>query len=267
MMARYRSALLAGLALMWFNLLPAGDAAAAVVIQPTPDVKVFAFIAKRADLTDEQFHAHWREPHGRLAKQVPQIRRYHQNHGIGAVPALPGLAPTPYLGIATIWVADLVKLGAIYGDPGYVDVHADELNLLDRNQLIWLVTREWVVAPGPRADDSGFMPIKAQLLLKRRADVPLVEFEAAIARIAQQGRRQTSAIAATYSLALADAYAGTDRPPFDAVIELSFENAVRVDKAWRRAGPAILQRLAKVADIDASRGFLAREERVIWPWR
>jgi len=29
-------------------------------------IKVFAFIVKRADLTDEKFHAHWREPHGRL---------------------------------------------------------------------------------------------------------------------------------------------------------------------------------------------------------
>lgn len=266
-MARNRSAVLAVLALMPLNLLPAGNAAAAAGIQPTPDVKVFAFIAKRADLTDEQFHAHWREPHGRLAKQVPQIRRYHQNHGIGAVPTLAGLAPTPYLGIATIWVADLVKLGAIYGDPGYVEVHADELNLLDRSQLIWLVTREWVIAPGPRADDPAFAPSKAQLLLKRRGDVPVADFEAAIARIAQQGRSRTSAIAATYSLALADAYAGTDRPPFDAVIELSFEDPVRLEKAWRRAGPAMLQRLAKVADIDASRGFLAREERVIWPWR
>ena len=248
-------------------LLASAPALAASAVQPTPDVKVFAFIAKRADLTDEQFHAHWREPHGRLAKQVPQIRRYHQNHGIGAVPALPGLAPTPYLGIATIWVADLVKLGAIYGDPGYVEIHADELNLLDRNQLVWLVTREWVVAPGPRADDPGFMPIKAQLLLKRRADVPLAEFEAAIGRVAGGARRQTAAIGVSYALALAEAYPGADRPPFDAVIELSYQDAARFGKAWRRAGPMLLERLSRVAELEASRGFFAREERVIWPWR
>lgn len=252
---------------MLLGLLPAGTAVAATKVQPTPDVKVFAFIAKRADLSDEQFHAHWREPHGRLAKKVPQIRRYLQNHGIGAVPTLPGLAPTPYLGIATIWVADLIKLGAIYGDPGYVEVHADELNLLDRNQLIWLVTREWVIAPGPRADELGFTPTKAQLLLKRRADVPVADFEAAIGRIAGTGRRQTSAIAATYSLALAEAYPGAERPPFDAVIELSYQDPARFEKAWRRAGPALLERLSKVADLGASRGFPAREERVIWPWR
>lgn len=248
-------------------LLVPAPALAATAVQPTPDVKVFAFIAKRADLSDEQFHAHWREPHGRLAKKVPQIRRYHQNHGIGAVPTVPGLAPTPYLGIATIWVADLVKLGAIYGDPGYVEIHEDELNLLDRNQLIWLVTREWVIAPGPRADDLDFTPTKAQLLLKRRADVPVADFEAAIGRIASGGRRKTAAIAATYALAFADAYPSVDRPPFDAVIELSYQDSARFEKAWRRSGSALLERLAKVADLDASRGFLAREERVIWPWR
>ncbi len=235
--------------------------------QQTPDVKVFAFIAKRADLSDEQFHAHWRRPHGELARKVPQIRRYHQNHGIGAVPTVPGLATTPYLGIATIWVRDLPTLGKIYGDPGYVEVHEDELNLLDRGQLIWLVTREWVIAPGPRADDLAFAPTKAQLLLKRRANVPLAQFEATVARIANDGHRRTAAIATTYSLALADAYPAADRPPFDAVIEWSYADAARFEKAWRRSGSALLRRLGAVADIEGSRGFLAREERVIWPWR
>ena len=234
---------------------------------PTPDVKVFAFIAKRADLSDEQFHAHWREPHGRLAQKVPQIRRYQQNHGIGAVPTLPGLGPTPYRGIATIWVRDLPTLGKIYGDPGYVEVHEDELNLLDRAQLIWLVTREWVIAPGPRADDPAYAPIKAQLLLKRRADVTPAQFEAAVARISNQGRRQTVALAASYALALAEAYPAADRPPFDAVIEWSYADSAGLEKGWRRSGTALLGRLAVVADIGASRGFLAREERVIWPWR
>ena len=101
----------------------------------------------------------------------------------------------------------------------------------------------------------------------RRADVPVADFEAAIGRIASGGRRQTAAIAATYSLALAEAYPGADRPPFDGVIELSYQDSARFEKAWRRAGPALLERLSKVADLDASRGFLAREERVIWPWR
>lgn len=249
------------------TLLALAPAIGLTAAQQTPDVKVFAFIAKRTDLSDEQFHAHWRRPHGELARKVPQIRRYHQNHGIGAVPTVPGLATTPYLGIATIWVRDLPTLGKIYGDPGYVEVHEDELNLLDRGQLIWLVTREWVIAPGPRADDLAFVPTKAQLLLKRRADVPLAQFEAAVARVADHGRRRTAAIAATYSIALADAYPAADRPPFDAVIEWSYADAAGFEKAWRRSGAALLRRLADVADIEGSRGFLAREERVIWPWR
>ena len=45
-------------------------------------IKVSAFLPKRADLTDEQFHAHWRHPHGDLAVRTQRIRRYVQLHGI-----------------------------------------------------------------------------------------------------------------------------------------------------------------------------------------
>jgi uncharacterized protein (TIGR02118 family) len=231
----------------------------------TPDVKVYAFIVKKHGLTDEQFHAHWREPHGRLTKKVPQIKRYLQNHGIGSVPTVPGLAPTPYLGIPTIWVENVGKLEEINRDPGFVEVHEDELNLLERDQLAWLITRETVIADGPAQDDISSIPTKVMLLLKQKHGISEGQFRSQIASTATTADRLRGSGRVTYALPAAEAYTTESRPPFDGVIEISFANDRACSKAWERHGQEILTALASAADIGASRGFLAHEERVIWP--
>ena len=47
-------------------------------------IKIFVMINKQPHMTDEQFHAHWRHPHGTLTCRVPQIRAYVQDHGISS---------------------------------------------------------------------------------------------------------------------------------------------------------------------------------------
>lgn len=239
--------------------------AAADEAQTGPDVKVYAFLVKKRGLTDEQFHAHWREPHGRLTKKVPQIKRYLQNHGIGSVPTVPGLQPTPYLGIPTIWLDNLGKLEEMPKDPGYTEVHEDELNLMERDQLAFWVTRETVLSAGPAPDDIASIPTKVMLFLKQRPEVAIDEFQRVVAATATSAVRMRSAGRVLYALSAADAYPGDARPLFDGVIEVSFADDRSYEKAWKRSGKGILKSLSAVADIDASRGFLAHEERVIWP--
>jgi len=231
----------------------------------TRDVKVYAFIVKKKGLTDEQFHAHWREPHGRLTKKVPQINRYLQNHGIGSAPTVTGLAATPYLGIATIWVGDVAKLEEISVDPGFEEVHADELNLLEREQLAWLVTTETVVSQGAFPDDIDRVSTKAILLLDSKEGMPAGAFRERVLALSETLPARLGAGRVTTAVPDAAAYPGDSKPPFDAVIEIGFDTEFALNSGWERYGAELLQELSFYASLERSRGFLAREERVIWP--
>jgi uncharacterized protein (TIGR02118 family) len=229
-------------------------------------VKVYAFIVKKRGLSDEEFHAHWREPHGRLTLKVPQIRRYVQNHGIGAVPTVPGLESTPYLGIATIWVDSPAELAQIYDDPGFVEVHEDELNLLEREQLRWFVSRETVVKPGPAERDKSARATKAILILERPEAESLPDFSQAVRAFAGQCRVLVpEAIAIKCSTVAPDGYAAGDDPFCDAIVELMFASPQQFRQSWSRHSERVLQAAAEFADLHASRGFLGTEERVLWP--
>jgi hypothetical protein len=37
---------------------------------------MYGFPKHRADLTEEQFHDHWRHPHATLVKRIPTIQAY-----------------------------------------------------------------------------------------------------------------------------------------------------------------------------------------------
>jgi uncharacterized protein (TIGR02118 family) len=231
----------------------------------TRDVKVYAFMVKKKGLTDDEFHAHWREPHGRLTKKVPQIKRYLQNHGVGSKPTLNGLAATPYLGIPTIWVADLGKLQEINADPGFVEVHEDELNLLERDQLAWLVTTETVVSEGDAADDIGRVATKGLLFIAAKEGVAADSFRERVQVVSETLPMRLGADRVTVAMPHAAAYPGDASPLFDAVIEIGFKNDRALHEAWERHGAHLLQELSLYSALPRSRGFLAREERVIWP--
>lgn len=239
--------------------------AGAAGLQATNDLKVYAFLVKKEGISDDEFHSHWREPHGRLTKKVPQINRYVQNHGVDHVPTVPGLAPTSYLGIPAIWVASLEKLNAIYTDPGFQEVHEDELNILQRDKLAWLITREYIVAAGPSADDISYRATKAMLFLKRRVDVRNESFRVAIADFAKRTPKIIGSGRITYAFPVSEAYQADAIPLFDAVVELAYASDAAWQKSWARSGKELLNRFGAVVDRQASRGFLAHEERVIWP--
>ena len=248
-----------------FALLLGFAAAATAAPTVTPDVKVYAFIVKKHDISDKEFHSHWRNPHGVLTKKVPQIKRYLQNHGTANPAALEGLPTMPCLGIATIWVADVGKLDDIFHDPGFQDVHADELNLLERSELSWMIAEETVVAQGPAPSDIKRIPTKALLFLKRSAVASPASFKAWVADFAAQSAKTYAGARVTYALPNALAYKDDNKPPYDAVLEIGIQGDAAFKQAWKRHGPATLRYAAMDANIAASRGFLAHEERVIWP--
>jgi len=221
-------------------------------------VKVYAFIIKKPGLTDEQFHAHWRDPHGTLTATLPYFKRYIQNHGIGSVPTLPGLAPTPYLGIPTVWVDQLSDLEAAVADPRYAPLDRDVDELYIREKAAWLFTREYSRCASPGA--KAFAPIKAQVFIKRKPGT--ADFEQNMALFAKTLGSLPGVVGLTAALPLQ----GAGEPLFDGVVEVSFEDQADFEAAWTADGPDdALAILDTFGDRAASRGFLAREERVIWP--
>lgn len=251
----------------WFAAmaLSIGFAAAPVLATPavTSDVKVYAFIVKKHDISDEQFHSHWRHPHGDLTKQIPQINRYLQNHGVANPAALGGLPTMPYLGIATIWVADVSKLDDIFKDPGFKDVHEDELNLLERSQLAWLVSQETVVTDGPRRNDESYQATKGLIFFKRAAGSSVAEFHAALESAALFAAKAVRNARVTF--AVPHPMAKEEKPVFDGVIEIATRDDLSFARSWERHGAEITERLGSVIDTAGTRGFLAHERRVIWP--
>src|SRR3546814_14042494 len=51
-------------------------------------IKILATIPRRKDLSEQQFHDHWRHPHGTLSKTIACLRGYVQSHRIVS-PLLP----------------------------------------------------------------------------------------------------------------------------------------------------------------------------------
>ncbi len=110
-------------------------------------IKVFYFIPKRPDISEEQFHRHWREVHAPLALRLPGLRRYVQSHRINH----PGFGlSSPYDGVAEVWFDDLATATAMRDSREYLEgAFADEPNFIDTSRLAWIVTRENVVVAGP----------------------------------------------------------------------------------------------------------------------
>src|SRR3546814_12794499 len=51
-------------------------------------IKILATIPRRKDISEQQFHDHWRHPHGTLSKKIACLRGYVQSHRIVS-PLLP----------------------------------------------------------------------------------------------------------------------------------------------------------------------------------
>ncbi|HKD68354.1 MAG TPA: EthD family reductase [Candidatus Binataceae bacterium] len=105
-----------------------------------PGVHLVALLVRKAGMSVEDFQRYWREHHGPLAAKVPQLRRYVQNH---AVPELYGGRNAPLCdGVAEAWFDSLEDLQRSTETPEVKAVRADELNFMDVNQLVFILTED-----------------------------------------------------------------------------------------------------------------------------
>jgi uncharacterized protein (TIGR02118 family) len=113
-------------------------------------IKLFGLIPKRPDLTDEPFHAHWANTHKELAPRIRALGQYVQSHRIPG--AVPGLASSPYEGIAEVWLDDIATAVGLADDPDYTEnARLDEPNFIDCRGDTALITG------AAHGDDGGML--------------------------------------------------------------------------------------------------------------
>ncbi len=108
-------------------------------LESADGVKMIAFLNRLPDLPIAEFKSYWRDSHSRLAKKIPGLRRYVQNHthwGIydsGREPAFDG--------VPISWFDDLEALRRSGGSPEYEATRADETHFMISGRLPFVIAR------------------------------------------------------------------------------------------------------------------------------
>jgi hypothetical protein len=230
------------------------------------EVKVHAFMVKKSGLSDEDFHSHWRDPHGHLAMRVTEIIRYVQDHTYGTDPQFEGWAPLIYQGLPAVWFRDIDTATGLHSNPDFQESHADEENLVERDQLGWLRSTEIVVVPGPPLAPDDPERWKLTLLLGADPSGDAGAFPGAIVDVVREVVDTLPALVrATVSLPRPDQY--TQTPPlFDAVVEFAFGSRADLEAATASAGfrQGGLPSIELLVQPGRSSAAWTYEERWIW---
>lgn len=136
-------------------------------------IQFFALIPRLPDVSSQEFHDHWRHPHGTMGRMIPTLRSYVQAHQIHTDLLPPEQAEFEGIALSQFdSLKDAVEFGA---EPYYTKyIQPDEPNFVDQSRLRWLNTEEEVLVPraterqgAPYADALWLhlnLPVSIQLL-------------------------------------------------------------------------------------------------------
>jgi uncharacterized protein (TIGR02118 family) len=89
-------------------------------------IKTVGLLSRKSGFTHEQFVKHWLEIHAPLARKVPGLRRYVQNHILGErTRADIEATPVEIDGVAELWFDDQAALETASRTPEMKALHAD----------------------------------------------------------------------------------------------------------------------------------------------
>ena len=105
-------------------------------------IKLVAFFKRKAGLSPEQFHQHWRTTHAELVVRQKGMRRYVQNHTL-----LSGYekGEPDYDGVAEAWFDSTQVMRDLAPSAEYAAVRADEANFIDAASMGVVLTDEVLV--------------------------------------------------------------------------------------------------------------------------
>src|SRR3546814_19275091 len=111
-------------------------------------IKILATIPRRKDISEQQFHDHWRHPHGTLSKKIACLRGYVQSHRIVS-PLLPD-TKMAYDGITELWSDspdDALNMGKDHEHSTYNI--PDEPLFFDKDVLKFPFSEDKIIHPRP----------------------------------------------------------------------------------------------------------------------
>jgi hypothetical protein len=119
---------------------------------------MFALLRRKPGLTHEEFVAHWRDHHGPLIRDTPELARHivryeqHPRHRDDALSGTDGVD-----GVAVQWFHSIDDFLGFISEPGYPELIApDELRFIDMDRIEFIITDEPnVVIDGPRTPAEG----------------------------------------------------------------------------------------------------------------
>lgn len=215
-------------------------------------IKTYAFIVKKAGLSDEQFHAHWRDPHGVMTARIPHFVRYLQNHGTGEECRFGSLPPVPFRGVPVIWTAGLEDLAAAAEHPEWPPLAADGGLFYDVDRLAFVPCQEGAEL----GHDPGTGPHHKAMIFFR--------VDGAVDQ-AQLLLQVTKAIPKAPWMGIACPLAAANPPPgpfFDMVLEVILPPGSGSLQEAAAHGHALVDTLTEFRALQPVGGFLCREERV-----
>jgi len=224
-------------------------------------------IRKKSDWSTEEFQSYWREKHGPLAARVPGLRGYWQNAVTERMQRGIDFArgPWDFDGFSQLWFDDVGQASHAFKDSDLAaELIADELRFLGGLHIVTAEQRVVIEVP---AQQERARLLKRISMLKRRPDISEEEFRhewKIHGDLVRQmpgvaGYRQHVVIARERQKGMPSAYEGL---PVDGLVELWFEDAVMLEKAFACAAGQATMAHAKtfLAEITA---FLVIERRLV----
>jgi uncharacterized protein (TIGR02118 family) len=185
-------------------------------------IRRISFTRRAAGVGYDDFQRHWRGPHAELARLLPDLRSYVQNHAVLG-PEGP-LLPYPGFDVCVELEYDSREdMEASLTSPEYRGAAiADQSGFTDMTHLMWMLVESPGVAQDPARPDA----VKHMTFIRRTGAVESEQFEEAVlgpyADVigeATDGRRRELLLPSS------GMRAGDPPPAFDAVDIVWFDNA------------------------------------------
>lgn len=144
-------------------------------------IKLFEFLRRTAGTTREQFHTDWREVHGPLLADDPDLRRhvkrYELNHRLPTDADRERteveVKDDDWDGVAVLWLDSMDELRALSAEPGMAAIRERAPKLHQQERLIVITEEPETIIAGDRRDEAG---AKMVCILRRNAALDLDTF-------------------------------------------------------------------------------------------
>ena len=139
-----------------------------------PKRKIFGFLARKPDLSSQEFHDHYRHPHGTMGLSISTLRDYVQSHQVDV--ELLDESQSRFEIVAELWFDNAEDIRTLRSEPMMKAFHnADEFKFCDMRASKSFIGEEDVVQSGP-AFESEDEPQARWRHFRRPTSIKLIQY-------------------------------------------------------------------------------------------